>query len=247
MEVSTRFNNQAAGEYKTRKAQEDTIARKASEVGEKENAENEGNDRLVLRLLKKVVGKISRSKKRSLVSTKHHSIQGYPHFRIISSNEAGSTTAGNKVVDIAEQLSLLNPTSIPTLGFKKYGGALPTELKLDDTWKPRFTNAADASFTETSKRGVATTSQEIDAELGTLTNVVNFREESWRVVVEGEPTSSTDIALAFKAVKIIRNSRFPRLFGQITIRLPSRLIRLFASRNTGGRGEEWTLPANSLC
>ena len=68
----------------------------------------------------------------------------------------------------------------------------------------------------------------------TFTNVVDFERGSlkgFRVVVEGEPLSVRDVGLTFKAVKILRNSRFPRLFGQFTFRLPSRLIRWFASRN----------------
>jgi hypothetical protein len=32
----------------------------------------------------------------------------------------------NRVVEIAEQLSLLNPTPMPALGFKSCGGASPS-------------------------------------------------------------------------------------------------------------------------
>jgi hypothetical protein len=141
---------------------------------------------------------------------------------------------GTKVIEIAEQLSLLNPTSIPTLGFKNYGEASPSLSKLGGMWKLRFTDAADASFSETDKRGVVTTSQMIDPVHGTLTNVIDFEKgklSGLRVVVEGEPTSDTDISLTFRSVKIIRKSRFPRLFGEITVRLPSRLIRWFASKD----------------
>ena len=138
---------------------------------------------------------------------------------------------------MAEQLSLLNPTPIPTLGFKHYGGALPSESKLGGIWKLRFTTAADASFPNSAKRGVATTSQVIDATEGTLTNVVDFEKgklKGFRVVVEGEPVSETTMRLSFKKVKILRQSRFPRLFGEITIHLPSRLIRWLGSTRKEG-------------
>merc|ERR1712071_91721 len=111
--------------------------------------------------------------------------------------------AGDRVIQMGEQLSLLNPTPFPTLGFKQYGGAPPEESKLAGIWKLRFTTAADASFPESEKRGVATTSQVIDAEQGTLTNVVGFEKgklTGFRVVVEGEPTSDKIIGLTFKSV-----------------------------------------------
>ena len=63
----------------------------------------------------------------------------------------------------------------------------------------------------------------IDFEKGKLTG--------FRVVVQGEPTSESDIGLTFRSVKILRKSRFPRLFGEINVRLPSGLTQWFASRN----------------
>ena len=63
----------------------------------------------------------------------------------------------------------------------------------------------------------------IDFEKGKLTGFC--------VVVQGKLTSESDIGLTFRSVKILRKSRFPRLFGEINIRLPSGLIRWFASRN----------------
>jgi hypothetical protein len=50
----------------------------------------------------------------------------------------------------------------------------------------------------------------------------------FRVVVQGKPTSESDIGLTFRCIKILRKSRFPRLFGKINVRLPSGLIRWFA-------------------
>ena len=53
----------------------------------------------------------------------------------------------------------------------------------------------------------------------------------FRVVVQGKPTLESDIGLTFRCVKILRKLRFPRLFGEINVRLPSGLIRWFTSRN----------------
>merc|ERR1712176_452633 len=125
-------------------------------------------------------------------------------------------------------MGILNPTPIPTLGFTSYGDVPPSESKLDGEWKLIFTTASDASFPETQKRGIASTSQVIDAEEGTFTNVVDFgrgKLEGFRVVVQGTPRGDTDVGLSFRGVKLLRRSRFPRLFGQIHLRLPSRLIR----------------------
>ena len=69
----------------------------------------------------------------------------------------------------------------------------------------------------------------IDFEKGKLTGFC--------VVVQGEPTSESDIGLTFRSVKILRKLRFPRLFGEINVRLPSGLIQWSASRNMG-EGEE---------
>lgn len=233
---------QAADDFKTMKAQEDAITLKALEVDEKTTNDQVKDDErgYVVRLLHKIVRKISRrskvsssSKKKTL--TQSQGILSSDSFRQMKL-EVG--VAGQKVIDIAEQLIMLNPTPIPTLGFKHFGGAPATESKLAGTWKLIFTTAADASFPESKQRGVATTSQVIDANEGTLTNVVDFERgnlKGFKVVVEGNPTSPTDIELSFKAVKILRKSRFPRLFGQITFVLPSRLIRWLVSRNKEDR------------
>ncbi|KAL7539199.1 hypothetical protein ACHAXR_011525 [Thalassiosira sp. AJA248-18] len=236
-ELKSRLIN-AADDFKTMKAQEDAITQSGQDFDEKMNVDVDSKEKdrgYIFRLLSKIVRKISRSKKNySDKKNPTQSSQGIltsGSFRQIKL-EVGA--AGEQVLSLAEQLSLLNPTPIPTLGFKHYGGVPPTDSKLAGSWKLRFTTAADASFSESEKRGVVTTSQMVDAEEGTLTNVVDFEKgklKGFRVVVEGEPTSSTDIDLSFKAVKILRNSRFPRLFGQLSFRLPSRLIRWLASRN----------------
>jgi hypothetical protein len=189
----------------------------------------------LIRLLNKIVRKISRRGSSSAVTTITESQQQRGILSSDSFRQAKLETGelGKKVIEIAEQLSLLNPTPIPTLGFKHYGGAPPSESKLGGKWKLRFTTAADASFPKSETRGAVTTSQDIDPNEGTLTNVVDFEKgklKGFRVVVEGEPISENTMRLFFKKVKILRQSRFPRLFGEITIRLPSRLIRWLGSK-----------------
>ena len=192
-----------------------------------------------MRLLRRIVRKISRRKSTKKEDDGAADNMSSRRGGVLSSDSLRQSlldvgAVGNRVVEIAEQLSLLNPTPVPTLGFMGYGGAPPSESKLGGSWKLRFTTAADASFPTTEKRGAVSTGQLIDAEEGTLTNVIDFEKgklTGFRVVVAGEPTSNTDIGLTFRSVEILRESRFPRLFGRVTIRLPSRLIRWFASRN----------------
>ena len=199
------------------------------------NASNvKAEQRLVPRLLGRIVQKISRRKPKKnevKILTQSQGILTSDSFKQMTLDVGEK---GEKVIELAKQLSLLNPTPNPTLGFKEYGGVSAKESKLEGQWKLRFTTAADASFAESSSRGVATTSQMIDAEKGTFTNVVDFEKgklHGFRVVVDGTPLSNTDIQLSFKKVKLLRSSLIPRLFGTVTIRLPSRLIRWLATRN----------------
>lgn len=233
-ELKTRLLK-AADDFKTMKSTETSLTRRAQESDAVAGTKDGGGDRgYVIRLLHRIVRKIwSRGDKSNdrKALTESRGVLTSDSFRQMKL-EVGAL--GNQIIELAEQLSLLNPTPVPTLGFRSYGGAPPEESRLSGNWKLRFTTAADASFAESEERGVAATSQEVDAKEGTFTNVVDFERGSlkgFRVVVEGEPLSATDVGLTFKAVKILRNSRFPRLFGQFTFRLPSRLIRWFASRN----------------
>jgi len=146
--------------------------------------------------------------------------------------------AGERILDLCNQLSSLNPTQKPALGFANFGGVPPSDSSLDGEWKLIFTTASDASFPETEKRGVATASQVVDAEAGTFTNVVDFERgklKGFRVVVDGAPLNDTDVGLSFRGVRLLRRSRFPRLFGDIYLRLPSGLIRRLsrASKSKG--------------
>ena len=78
----------------------------------------------------------------------------------------------------------------------------------------------------------------IDFEKGKLTGFC--------VVVQGELTSELDIGLTFRSVKILRKLRFPCLFGEINVRLPSGLIRWFASKYMV-EGEERGIAGPYLC
>lgn len=113
------------------------------------------------------------------------------------------------------------------------------ECALNGTWKLQFTSGADATFPESIKRGKATTSQVINATEGTLTNNIDFERgkvKGFKVVVEGEAISEVEMNLNFKRVVIERESKWPRLFGTITIRLPSfRFLSAYARFASRGR------------
>lgn len=149
---------------------------------------------------------------------------------------------GDEVIALAERLSALNTNDNPMLGWKGYDGGSPDECPLDGNWKLRFTSGADATFPESNKRGKATTSQIVDATEGTLTNTVDFEKgkvKGFRVVVEGTAVSGTEMNLNFKKVIIQRDTRFPRLLGRISIRLPSsRLLSAYARFASRGKSQQ---------
>jgi hypothetical protein len=125
------------------------------------------------------------------------------------------------VISLLEELSKLNPPVKPLDGWMGRNGVAPEDCGLDGRWKLRFTNAADARF-----RNDAETSQEIYAETGLFVNCVDFigttgKLRGFRVEVDGEALNDTEVQLAFRRVRLLRRSRFPRLFGKITIPLPS--------------------------
>ncbi len=234
-ELKTRLLN-AADDYAAMRAKTDELVLRAKEFEEQTSSEASTTEqRFVPRLLGKIVRKISRRKrkKRSEEKTLTQS-QGILASDSFKQMKLDVGVTGNKVIELAEQLSLLNPNPNPTLGFKGYGGVSAEDNMLNGQWKLRFTTAADASFAASKERGVAITSQVIEAKEGTFTNVVDFEKgklRGFRVVVNGKPLSNTDIQLEFKSVKLLRESRFPKLLGEISIRLPSRLIRWLSARN----------------
>jgi len=186
--------------------------------------------RLLLKIFNKVMGKKKKSKdnmRGGILSTKAFGT------RML---EVGK--AGDAIISIAEELSKLSPTSMPTYGWKGYGGGSPDDCKLGGKWKLIFTTAADASFSESSKRGEISTSQEVDPNIGTLTNVIDFergKAKGFRVVVAGEAVADDEIELSFRRVEIVRESRFPRLFGRIVFPIPAKLFRLLNRSLSNGK------------
>jgi len=147
---------------------------------------------------------------------------------------------GEEIIEVAERLAEFNPTEIPTYGWRGYKGGDPkTDCLLDGNWKLRFTTGADATFRESSERGKAFTSQEIDAVNGTLTNTIGFEKgsiERFRVIVEGSAESDQNVALTFKKIVIKRRQKLFSLFETITIPLPSfKVLRTFAKLASMGR------------
>ena len=220
----------SADDYAAMRAKTDDLVLRAKEFDEQTSTVASTKEQsLVPRLLGKIIRKISRRKRKKNEVNALYQSQGILTSDSFKQMKLDVGETGNKVIELAEQLSLLNPTPIPTWGFKEYGGVAAKENKLNGQWKLRFTTASDASFAETKERGLANTSQIIDAEKGTFTNVVDFEKgklRGFRVVVDGKPLSNTDIQLAFKSVKLLRKSS-----REITIRLPSRFIRWLATRN----------------
>lgn len=219
------------------------------EENEKEDASETNRDakdanNYVWKLLIKIVTKITKSKKLK----KRGGVKDIVNSRTLGTQTLDVGETGNSIISLAEKLAELNPTSIPTRGWKGYGGGSPSECPLRGSWKLRFTTAADASFPESPARGKAVTSQEIDARAGTLTNVVDFERgkvKGFRVVVGGEAVSDDEIDLSFREVVILRESRFPRLFGRVALRIPARLFRavnkFFSRGNKNTRGPYFKL------
>ena len=218
----------AADEYKIRRQIDDLFQEQMAAGNEKNvnkassNQQKDGYSvtRLLKRIFSKIVGNTNRRNKK-----KNKSVLSSDKFRQ-KTLDIGDD--GRAILDLAEELIKLNPTPNPTYGFRGYDGGHPADCKLNGKWKLRFTTAADASFDKNDKRGKISTSQDIDCEGGTLTNVVDFEQgklEGFRVVVEGTPVSDNEIDLSFIKVNILRKSRFPKLFGRLSFRLPSQLLR----------------------
>ena len=150
-----------------------------------------------------------------------------------------SAAQRDAVVAALEELARLSPPTKALDGWRGRGGVAPSACPLGGRWKLRFTNAADARF-----RSDAETSQHIDAEKGLFVNAVDFTGSSgklqgFRVEVDGEALSDTEVQLAFRRVRLLRRSRFPRLFGTITIPLPNparlRKLTKWLARGSGNQ------------
>jgi len=150
-------------------------------------------------------------------------------------------SARTRIIDAVEKLAKLNPTAEPFNGWRNYGDCPPDECKLGGIWKLLWSNAADATF-RSGKNGNATVFQVIDPAVGTFTNAVNFdgdgKLKGFRVVIDGEVLNPEEVQLLFRKVRLLRRSRFPRLFGRVTIPLPNpKLLRWLGRRASRGKAE----------
>jgi len=141
-----------------------------------------------------------------------------------SSMSPSQVTTKQQVLELVEQLAALNPTPNPTEGWKEGNNVTPAQCKLNGAWKLRFTTAADATF-KPGKRGEATTMQYVNSTEGTLTNVIEFKQNKgklrgFKVIVEGSANSNVRMDLKFKRVVIERKARSWSLFKRITIPFP---------------------------
>lgn len=185
-----------------------------------------------------------KSKKAAASSSSSSSLleaESFAAQRVALSSELAALR--NKTVGILEELSALNPTKEPNLGWRGFGGQPPSSCILNGTWKLIFTDAADATFKK-GKRGEAFAFQEIDSDAGWFVNCVDFSSQDsklkgFRVFVEGEALSANEMQLSFRKVRLLRRSRIPWLFGTITIPLPNpkllRNIGRWFARRKGGQ------------
>mmetsp|Transcript_33246 Transcript_33246/g.77769 ORF Transcript_33246/g.77769 Transcript_33246/m.77769 type:complete len:337 (-) Transcript_33246:200-1210(-) len=155
--------------------------------------------------------------------------------------------AGERTVEVAEQLMVLNPILNPLEGWGT------SECKLGGTWKKLFTTAADATF-KPGRRGNAKVGQIVDPVAGVLTNIIKFdgtanKVKEFRVKVAGSPSDKErQLDLDFKEVQIFRRSKLPRLFGAITIKLPSRrVLQTIAKWGSRGKAASNQAPMLEIC
>jgi len=150
-----------------------------------------------------------------------------------------------------EALAPFNPTGAPLRGWGGFQGSPPEECELGGVWSLEYTDAADATF-KRGDRGEAVTFQLVDPIKRNFVNAVNFvngkgKLRGFRVIVKAKAKNAKEVALSFQRVVLLRKSRFPRLFGKITIPFPGiRIVtaigRLLAylrgGQNTKGPGFE---------
>ena len=175
-------------------------------------------------------------KKRWYQRRKGNALKAESYASVETQVNDASAAQRDAVISSLEELAKLSPPETPLDGWQGRGGVSPSSCGLDGRWKLRFTNAADARF-----RSDAETSQIIDADKGLFVNAVDFTGASgklkgFRVEVDGDALSDTEVQLAFRRVRLLRRSRFPRLLGTITIPLPNpaRLRKLTKWLSKGG-------------
>ena len=153
------------------------------------------------------------------------------------------TELRDECIALCETIATISPPTAPFINWMN-PATRPSSNPLDGRWALRFTTAPDATFKPSLKLGNATTTQTVDSKLGTFTNEIDFDGSGTskllglRVIVDGRPVEGTnEVQLKFRKVTLLRRSRFPRLFGTLSARIPtisslSALARLF--RVNGG-------------
>lgn len=160
-----------------------------------------------------------------------------------------------EIINICTGIGELYPPVDPFNGWMDPDSS--ARCPLDGRWSLRFTTAPDATFKPNPKLGNAATSQNVDSKSGFFINEIDFdgtgtsKVIGFRVFVEGRPREGTnDVDLKFRKVTLLRNSRFPRLFGKISFRVPSisslsALSRLF-NIERGQRGINSKRPSKTI-
>merc|ERR1712232_829881 len=207
---------EAADNFKALQVEEESKALHEAESDLQDKAEGHFPIRLLRRIVFKILRRRTNKKKGTVIRR-----EAFAAAKL----EVGEV--GGAIIALAEELAKYNPTKSPNYGWQGYAGGLPLENKLEGRWKLRFTTAADATFKASNKRGSISTSQEIDATQGTLTNVVDFERgklQGIRVVVAGKAETDDEMDLNFRQVEILRNSRF-KLFRKLVFPIPAQLFR----------------------
>lgn len=153
------------------------------------------------------------------------------------------TELRDECIALCDLIATISPPTAPFINWMN-PATPPSSNPLDGRWALRFTTAPDATFKPSFKLGNATTTQTVDSKLGTFTNEIDFDGSGTskllglRVIVDGRPVEGTnEVQLQFRKVTLLRRSKFPRLFGKLSARIPtisslSALARLF--RINGG-------------
>ena len=120
-----------------------------------------------------------------------------------------------RIILLIDQLAKLNPTVTPNMGWKDHSIAETLMGRnvlnsMDGVWKLRFTTSVDEKATR-GRRGPQTITQMINTTVGTLTNVIEFKEhpgkvKGFRVVYEGCAVSDSGLDLHYKRFVIDRRS-----------------------------------------
>jgi hypothetical protein len=138
------------------------------------------------------------------------------------------------VIALVEELSRLNPTSIPTKGLLRYNGEEPSKAPLNGKWKLLYTNAKDAEAPARTKKnpqkafgnevaeGIQVkTGQRINASTGECINFIQLVGEKrpfdqLEITIQMTPLSDRRVRLDFlrgralneKALPFLRDFRF---------------------------------------